>query len=93
MTGVRDPLEIGPVAWNLDPVRGAIVEARLADLRRGMRAASPAVATDVPNVVTGPAPRRMLRRARVRVGHALVSLGSFVAGAHEHPDTSAMRAV
>ena len=93
MTGMRDPLDIGPMTWNVDPVRASMVAAHLTDVRRGMHAATPAVPAGAATGVTGPAPHQLLRRSRVRVGHAIVALGGFVAGRHEHGDGSAMHAL
>jgi len=93
MTDMRDPLDIGQMTWNVDPVRASMVAAHLADVRRGMHAATPAVPAGAATAVTGPAPHRLLRRSRVRVGHAIVAFGGLVAGRHEHADGSAMRAL
>jgi hypothetical protein len=92
MTGVRDPLVTGPGMWDADPVRASMVAAHLVAVRGDRLAFSSGVRASGDAGVSRPAPRGLLRRSRVRVGHALVALGGFVAGSCELADRSAMRA-
>ena len=70
-TAPPDPT--GP--WHVEPVHDAIVTARLSDLQ-------------TPITAVAPTRRRAgrLRGIRLRVGHALVALGSFVEGCSEPPE-------
>jgi hypothetical protein len=85
-----DPSEV----WSVEPVRDAIVAARMRDLRNGH--GDDFSALDARAVEAGPeaavARRGVLRAVRARVGRALVAFGAYVEGPCDCPDSAGVGA-
>ena len=79
--------------WSIEPVHDAIVAERLRDLRAGLHQRA-----DEDNAAAGQIPasgrrRDAVRAVRVRLGHALVAIGSLIEGASgDCGETSGVRA-
>jgi hypothetical protein len=69
-----------------EPVHDAIVAARLADLQGRIDLGGAVIDEAIGGAGGNPRRRGVLHRLRLRVGHALMAVGSFVAGAPERSE-------
>ena len=91
MIDERTPANLRGGTWYGDPVRDAIVAARLAEMHAALQAHGKSVINAQRRPTTARPGNRLIRRGRLRLGRALVALGAFVEGPSDCGDAATAR--